>query len=115
VRRYSLFFEYEDKPGFGYEFPCNAEGVVNAESMCEQSRRTFILCVAGEIDGHKVVRRRIIEYGDQSKTGVAIEKCGCCKVMSMEPDPEPGLLSGLVNPRTINVDGSLPLDWWEML
>ena len=71
---YRLGFDYEGHPGWGFSFICNASGEVQLGN--EDARSNYAGCLAGAVNGNKVVARGVQVY-HHSYRQPAIGECHC--------------------------------------
>ena len=77
---YSRHFEYVDMPpGSGFGFPCDEQGNLGDENgpLSALALANYAACLAGEINGHKMLDRGIKRY-ENTYTEPAIIECGDC-------------------------------------
>tara|TARA_R100000234_G_scaffold101521_1_gene70573 strand:+ start:3974 stop:4363 length:390 start_codon:yes stop_codon:yes gene_type:complete len=55
-------FDFADSPGSGLSFTCNAKGRPLIHRLNESSRKTLRECLAGEVDGRKMIDRGVRDY-----------------------------------------------------
>lgn len=62
IEDYCRNFDYADSPGGGFGFKCNSEGHISEQWLGGNALRNLRGCLAGEIDGHKIIDKGVIDF-----------------------------------------------------
>jgi hypothetical protein len=76
---YRRVFDYHDRPGSGFSFPCDAHGELDLYEMPEEACKNFQRCLNGELD---VIDRGVV-WLNADYTQSAAGQCDCGVVVEL--------------------------------
>lgn len=76
LESFSLHYEYDDEPGWGFGFECDSEGNVDTENMNPAALENYTACLRGEVKGTKVHFVKI-SHDKWTYTWPRIIRCRC--------------------------------------
>jgi hypothetical protein len=85
---YDRHFEYADTPGAGFGFPCDEQGNLGDEdgALSELALANYAACLAGEINGYKMIDCGIRRFENIYTEPAMIECVDCQRVVILAYD-----------------------------